>query len=320
MAELRVPDWKISLDIPVYRKIRNYSKAAAGEWSGLGVFTMTPSGPLVTSLYLLEQVSSQADTEIDEAAAGKLAFDLASAGLPCDLNVWVHSHGTMNTFWSSKDEKDGIGQMLNAPPFLVSIVTNKAGDLLGRIDVNTPFRVTLNKVPVVVEMGLDEAQYALDAAEIQQKVSPPYSSRTTRPSLPALRGNSGSAWGSDYLKGYDFGWDDEPVIGAGASDTPGLDAIPHVWGLSKDSQDLGWIPVSSPDEAAQLYQSGQITEVALAYLEEVFSEALLFDASAREDPQRLSGQAFGVDKETPTTQDLDDLDLTEVASGRFWRR
>jgi len=180
MPDVRVPNWKILIDLPVWQQIKNYTKAAAGEWSGLGIFTMTPDGPVVTDFWLLEQESTSGDTEIDEAAAGKLAFDLANEGKPCDLNVWIHSHGNLGTFWSGKDENDGVAKMCGAPPFLVSVVMNKAGDMLGRIDFKSPLRATINNVPVAPRLDFDEDLYKVHAAEVAQKVlSPVYRSVTT---------------------------------------------------------------------------------------------------------------------------------------------
>lgn len=172
MAEMRVPDWRITLTLDVYRKMKDYTKAADGEWSGLGSFELGEHGPVVTDLHLLDQECTAADTEIDEKAACKLMYDLAVAGCDKPLNVWVHSHATMGVFWSQKDEQDGIGQMLGAPPFLVSIVMNKAGEMLGRVDVKEPVRFTMNKVLVVADTE-DLALYAVHAAEIAAKVRPP---------------------------------------------------------------------------------------------------------------------------------------------------
>lgn len=55
---------------------------------------------------------------------------------------WGHSHVNMGTFWSTVDES-GIRSLSNSS-FLISLVTNKAGSVLVRVDLFKPIRVAFN--------------------------------------------------------------------------------------------------------------------------------------------------------------------------------
>ncbi len=63
-----------------------------------------------------------------------------------DLRCWAHSHADMNCFWSSEDA-DSIEQMDNGD-WLVSIVTNRAGNFRARLDLYAPWRITVDQIKI----------------------------------------------------------------------------------------------------------------------------------------------------------------------------
>jgi hypothetical protein len=65
---------------------------------------------------------------------------------PRTLRLWLHSHAEMGTFWSTTDAETIAG--LCNDGFVLSIVTNKKGAMLARVDLFEPIRHTIDKVAV----------------------------------------------------------------------------------------------------------------------------------------------------------------------------
>lgn len=112
--------------------------------------------------------------------ADKSQVDFVTAGLPYaiekaiaddrldDLHFCIHSHGNLNTFWSSTDD-DMIRKMGSTAEWFVSAVSNRKGENRGRIDLYdvAPLhtQITLDDLKVVSErtlviQGQAEADFA----------------------------------------------------------------------------------------------------------------------------------------------------------------
>ena len=79
------------------------------------------------------------------------------------------SHASMSVFWSGTD--DTCCEKLGGGDFTVSIVLNKAKQLLGRIDIYKPFPITISGIKIVVE---DSTELAIPQAikdEVDEKVN-----------------------------------------------------------------------------------------------------------------------------------------------------
>ncbi|MBM4355533.1 MAG: hypothetical protein FJ109_17380 [Deltaproteobacteria bacterium] len=143
----------------VEERIRHYTRLAAGEVSGLGTVEEFDGGFLVTDLYLPKQACTPAGTELDQEAVATLMLELDNSGKdPGGLRFWWHSHADMNTFWSKTDEQC-IENLANGD-YVLSLVTNKRGSMLARLDIFRPVRVTLDDIPVGVrtrDLGLLES-------------------------------------------------------------------------------------------------------------------------------------------------------------------
>jgi hypothetical protein len=148
---------QVWIDLAAHEKLWAWTKLAKGEVSMLGLVEDTPAGPAITDLFLLRQTCTSATTDMDQADVAKLLFDLAAAGLEGQLRAWVHSHATMDVFWSRTD--DDCVEGLAAEPYCVSVVVNKRGDVRARVDVFRPVRFTIDDVPVKLRtpsLGLEE--------------------------------------------------------------------------------------------------------------------------------------------------------------------
>jgi hypothetical protein len=148
-----------------YARLRLYVELCPSEIGGLGEVRADGDGLTVTDLFLLEQSVSAAETELQpEAILGFLDRCLVEGRDPAALRLWWHSHAEHDVEWSETDEAtiEGFGA-----DSLISVVTNRAGDLLCRHDVREPRRETLGRIPVVRP---DEALWAPRAEALRATV------------------------------------------------------------------------------------------------------------------------------------------------------
>ena len=94
-----------------------------------------------------EQECTDVNTELD---ADAIARFLLGTPEPEQVRAWIHSHGSMEAYWSAQDEACIAGMATDS--FLLSIVVNKRGDYRCRVDLFQPVRVTLDNVPVRVRV------------------------------------------------------------------------------------------------------------------------------------------------------------------------
>ncbi len=172
----------------VEERIRHYTRLAHGEVSGLGTVEEFDGGFLVTDLYLPKQACTPAGTELDQEAVATLLMELDNSGKdPGGLRFWWHSHADMNTFWSKTDEQC-IESLANGD-YVLSLVTNKRGSMLARLDIFRPARVTLDDIPIAVRTR-DQNLLETCRREIQERVndSPiPFWAPGSHPMAPARR-------------------------------------------------------------------------------------------------------------------------------------
>lgn len=147
---------RILLTPAVDQRVRHWIELAAGEVSCLGLADQVDRAFLISEVYLLKQSCGAAETEIEQSAVGTLLTELDAAGIDIGrVRFWFHSHGALNVFWSSTDH--ATVERLATGDWFVSLVMNKAGACLARLDMTRPVRVTLDDVPVDVvseDLGL----------------------------------------------------------------------------------------------------------------------------------------------------------------------
>ncbi len=170
-----VLDIMVFIDAKGWAKMRHWVKLSGNdEVSCLGLVDEVKDDDrivtlLISEIYLLEQTVSGGDTELDDKAVANLMIQLAAEGIDTSkLKCWIHSHATMRVFWSSTDEE--CCSLLANESYSVSIVSNKRGDLLTRIDIYNPFRVTLNNVPTQIHCTCSKELEELYSAEFVAKV------------------------------------------------------------------------------------------------------------------------------------------------------
>ena len=147
--KLTAEDIRLYLLPEVEERMRHYTELATGEVSGLGTVEEFDGGFLVTDIFLPKQSCSPAGTELDQDSVATLIMELDQAGSDAgSLRFWWHSHGNLDAFWSNTDEAC-IMSLANGD-YVLSLVTNKRGHLLARLDIFKPVRLTVDHLPVSV--------------------------------------------------------------------------------------------------------------------------------------------------------------------------
>jgi len=127
---------KILIENKTAIKLAAYTHHAPGEVSGMGKSVITEDGEIMLiDIALFDQECGSASTNLDTGAMAKFMYDMSKAKESLkDWNVWWHTHGDLGVSWSTTDD-DTIKEHVKDNKKLISIVTNKEGKFLGRIDV-----------------------------------------------------------------------------------------------------------------------------------------------------------------------------------------
>lgn len=162
---------KVYITAAAHRQLMAYIGAVYTEISGLGIVEMPRPGMLViTDIMLLEQESTSGDTNLDQDAMGRLMFQMIEAGQDTGtLKFWWHSHANMDVFWSATDES-AIANLVEGSEWILSIVGNRQGEILARIDTFSPLPMTVDHVPVTILYPADTAYYDAIMDEVKDKV------------------------------------------------------------------------------------------------------------------------------------------------------
>ena len=164
----------ISITAYAYQRMRYLVQNVDAEVAWFGTVTRENNTFTIDEIYLPNQevTASSVNAGAEEMSGllpeiiEKYGEEKALQDIIPNMRAFCHSHHKMDTFWSATDE-NGINGLANSQ-FLVSLVLNRAGNILGRVDLFTPVRVTLDKVPVLIDF--DSTCDELDA-EIEAKVT-----------------------------------------------------------------------------------------------------------------------------------------------------
>jgi hypothetical protein len=167
---------KIYLSVEAYQKMRLWVEMAKGEISWLGSVSELKSQDgvfeafLIEDIHLLKQTCSSVNTALDDQSLGQFLTEMVIKNQDTSkIKAWIHSHATMNCFWSAIDE--GCITNLANSSYVISIVTNKDGDILARIDIFKPFHITVNETIVDIYYPADEHLKKHCKKEFKEKVT-----------------------------------------------------------------------------------------------------------------------------------------------------
>lgn len=158
----------VYITTPALMKLKTYYKYATQEISGLGsCYVDTNSNLIVDDVILFDQESNSSETELNPDVLAKWNYELIrDGGDPSEYRLWWHKHPI--TGWSSVDDKNIEG--MNNGEWLLSIVKQSNGQLLARLDLYEPFRVTMDGLEILELRDEDETLDAQIKLEVEQKV------------------------------------------------------------------------------------------------------------------------------------------------------
>lgn len=133
--ERKVCSMKICLTQATQDFIAEVTRSCAGEVGGMGYCHVEGATVVVTDVFLLPQEVSAGSVDFDDDAIAIACERAAIAGKIEELRFSWHSHGKMDTFWSSVDDAAIEKYLACGTPWMASLVVNRAGKLLGRVDV-----------------------------------------------------------------------------------------------------------------------------------------------------------------------------------------
>ena len=163
---------KVLVPVDVYRQLRVYVESIKYEISGLGKVFVSGQTITITELKLFNQTVSGVETHLDKRALGRFYDELMQADENIgDWRLWWHSHADMKTFWSPTDHAtiDDFDNESKEDNWFLSLVTNRPGDLLFRVDVFSPIRLIRDNLEWDIDFS-DEAAVSRFEDEVRAKV------------------------------------------------------------------------------------------------------------------------------------------------------
>ena len=155
MTKIRADQVRLFVLPEVEERMRHFTDLATGEVSGLGTVEEFDGGFLVDRLFLPKQTCTPAGTTLDENSVATLLMEMEAAGEDSGrLRFWFHSHSHHDVFWSQTDE-ECIEGLANGD-YVLSLVTNKRGATLARLDIFRPARMTVDDIPISVRAMDDD--------------------------------------------------------------------------------------------------------------------------------------------------------------------
>ena len=142
------------------------------EISFLGRVTKKGEDLFIDDIELLKQKVTAGNTILDQEALGVFYDEIMKKGEdPSPWKVWLHSHASMDSFFSSIDNKTIESFDLEVPTdnWFLSVVTNHAGKTKVRLDVFSPFRHTFQNIDWDISFD-DPSLLTAAKQEIAQKV------------------------------------------------------------------------------------------------------------------------------------------------------
>jgi len=171
--ELKKMEVEIILTKKANQKLSYYIDECPVEISGFGKVRELPEGEgakkfEVYDVEILPQTATGGDVKVtEEELAAFLTAKMRKRESVVDYKCWWHSHADFGVFFSGTDEETIEGS--TDFPYLVSIVGNKRGEFLGRLDMYQPLRMTFDAI-VLVKQDENPRLRRQVQKEIEEKV------------------------------------------------------------------------------------------------------------------------------------------------------
>lgn len=162
----------LRIPLEIWQQMLGYATAALPkEVIGVGTITQVSDHELVVrEIFLPQQHTNVAYSEVDDGELNKIMTDLIEAGSEEEvenLRFRWHSHGYSGVFWSQTDNADIEKWQAS---WAVNLVINAKADALARLDLFEPFRVANLPLEVVIDYFSSPEMLILCRQEVAAKV------------------------------------------------------------------------------------------------------------------------------------------------------
>lgn len=159
---------RIQIDQELLAQIHAYAQAAPGEITLLGASDYDERRNVfnIRRVFLPKQTCTSSYTEVDAEGMAEAMMEAMTHDLT--LNVWLHSHGSMAVFYSSTDVRT-IESAFAQADRVVSLVVNRAGDMLARLTQFKPIRLEIDNVPITIGASSQVEQAIREEVEAKVK-------------------------------------------------------------------------------------------------------------------------------------------------------
>jgi hypothetical protein len=289
-----------------------YVRHASGECTVLGFVKREEYTFTITEIVLLKQKNSGANSEIDDDALNQYRAQRLRAEQNAKFQLWMHSHAQMGTFWSGTDTAN-IERYGDHTEWLISIVSNKAGNHLGRIDVYNPFHMYVNEVPIRIIDAIDQEQITAWEKELDEKEIK-YSYASNGKHSRYLSDDEDKWWDQnfpDYSCGTSKHVSAEPQLPLGTSESH-IIRLPAAT-MTKDSTDGETLQRAAEADPTYIQMSSDMEKVKgnLTVIMEVLRTMPVSDP----DYTRYNEERKGLEIKMETLEDQMDLYWQTVSGG-----
>lgn len=129
---------RVAITLEALQKIRGYTAACPVEINGRGYVERVGNDFLIADVFIMRQRATGSRVDTYDEAIHDLIFQMAKSGRSTEsLKFQWHSHAHHDVFFSV-DDLDTIE--IQKADFHISMVVNKRGESLCRLDLYRPFR------------------------------------------------------------------------------------------------------------------------------------------------------------------------------------
>jgi len=163
MTNLIIPlKWKNVLDYLVQKEL---------EWHAFAKIEKTKVNGnvsyIMSDIYFPKQVNSSTTTE-DNGGTADMAYDLKKRGENLsDWKLHIHSHHTMNAFWSSTDREQH--EDWKSGDYMLGLVLSSKGNWKAILNLFDPVRVDVDLDIVINDKVIDQEELDKYKADLEEK-------------------------------------------------------------------------------------------------------------------------------------------------------